>query len=68
VQESVLDEGLDRNPCEEDEDFFASLPNAEEMEQAIGKFQAALSWREPTGIHGSISHYIQYIPVYTSTY
>ncbi len=30
--------------------------------------QAALSWREPTGIHGSISHYIQYIPVYTSTY
>ncbi len=30
--------------------------------------QAALSWREPTGIHGSISHYIPYIQVYTSTY
>ena len=38
AQESVLDEDLDRDPCEEDEEFFESRPNAEQMEQAIGKF------------------------------
>ena len=34
----MLDEDLDPDPCEEDEEFFKSLPNAEEMEQAISKF------------------------------
>ena len=38
AQESVLDEDLDPYPCEEDEEFFKSLPNAEETEQAISKF------------------------------
>ena len=33
-----MDEDLDRDPCQEDDEFFESLPNAEEMEQAIGKF------------------------------
>ena len=36
--ESALDEDLDPYPCEEDEEFFKSRPNAEEMEQAISKF------------------------------
>ena len=30
AQESVLDEDLDRDPCEEDEEFFESRPNAEQ--------------------------------------
>ncbi len=38
VVESALDEDLDPHPCEEDEEFFKSRPNAEEMEQAISKF------------------------------
>ena len=38
AQESVLDEDLDPDPCEEHEEFFESRPNAEEMKQAIGKF------------------------------
>ncbi len=33
-----MDEDLDPNPCEEDEEYFMSRPNAEEMEQAISKF------------------------------
>ena len=41
AQESVLDEDLDRDPCEEDEEFFESRPNAEELEQAIGKFHTS---------------------------
>jgi hypothetical protein len=36
VLESVVD--IDPKPCEEDEEFFKSRPNAEEMEQAISKF------------------------------
>ncbi len=38
VVESALDEDLDPHPCEEDEEFFKSRPNTEEMEQAISKF------------------------------
>jgi hypothetical protein len=38
VVESALDEDLDPHPCEEDEEFFKSRPNAEEMEQEISKF------------------------------
>ena len=34
----MLDEDLDPDPCEEDEEFFKSRPNAEEMEQASSKF------------------------------
>ena len=37
AQESVLDEDLDPDTCEEDEEFFESRPNAAEMEQAISK-------------------------------
>ncbi len=36
--ESVLDEDLDPHPCEEDEEFFKSRPDAEETEEAISKF------------------------------
>ena len=38
VLERAVDEDMDPNPCEEDEEYFMSRPNAEEMEQAIGKF------------------------------
>ncbi len=38
VIESAMDEDLDPHPCEEDEEFFKSRPNNEEMEQAISKF------------------------------
>ena len=38
VVESALDEDLDPHPCEEDEEFFKSMPDAEEMEEAISKF------------------------------
>jgi hypothetical protein len=31
VVESVLDEDLDPHPCEEDEEFFKSRPDTEEM-------------------------------------
>ena len=34
----MLDEDLDPDPCKEDEEFFKSRPNAEEMEQAISEF------------------------------
>jgi hypothetical protein len=33
-----MDEDLDPHPCEEDEEFFKSRPNDEEMEQAISTF------------------------------
>ncbi len=42
LPESELDEDLDPHPCEEDEEFFKSRPNAEEMEQAISKFLDAM--------------------------
>ena len=38
VVKSALDEDLDPHPCEEDEEFFKSRPDAEEMEEAISKF------------------------------
>ena len=38
VVESALDEDLDPHPCKEDEEFFKSRPDAEEMGQAISKF------------------------------
>ncbi len=38
VVESALDEDLDPHPCEKDEEFFKSRPDAEEMEEAISKF------------------------------
>jgi hypothetical protein len=38
VVESAVDEDLDPHPCEEDEEFFNSRPNQEEMEHAISKF------------------------------
>ncbi len=38
MAESALDEDLDPHPCEEDEEFFKSRPNAKEIEQAISKF------------------------------
>ncbi len=37
-QKGMFDEDLDPHPCEEDEEFFKSRPDAEKMEQAIGKF------------------------------
>jgi hypothetical protein len=42
VVESPVDEDQDPHPCEEDEEFFKSRPNAEEMEDAIGKFLDAM--------------------------
>ncbi len=42
VVQSQLDEDLDPHPCEEDEEFFKSRPNAEEMEDAISKFLDAM--------------------------
>ena len=36
--ESPVDEDQDPHPCEEDEEFFKSRPDAEEMEEAISKF------------------------------
>jgi hypothetical protein len=62
VQESVLDEGLDRNPCEEDEEFFASLPNAEEMEQAIGKFLDGMPAVESNG-YEQLHRHLARLPV-----
>ena len=38
VVESAMDEDLDLHPCEEDEEFFKSRPNNEEMERAFSKF------------------------------
>jgi hypothetical protein len=38
VLESVVNENMDPNPCQENEEFFKSRPNAEQMEQAISKF------------------------------
>ena len=34
---------MDPDPCEEDEEFFKSRPNAEEMEQTISKFLDGMS-------------------------
>jgi hypothetical protein len=42
VVESALDEVMDPHPCEEDEEFFKSRPDAEEMEEAISKFLDAM--------------------------
>ena len=42
VVESPVDEDQDPHPCEEDEEFFKSRPNAEEMEDAISKFLDAM--------------------------
>ena len=38
VVESATDEDLDPHSCEEDNEFFKSRPNEEEMEHAICKF------------------------------
>ncbi len=38
VVETALDEDLDPHPCEEDEEFFKSRPDQEEMEHAISRF------------------------------
>ncbi len=42
-----MDEDLDPHPCEEDEEFFNSRPDQEEMEHAISKFLGGMpfTWR-----------------------
>ena len=62
AQESVLDEDLDRDPCEEDEDFFESRPNAEEMEQAIGKFLDGMPVVESNG-YEQLHRHLARLPV-----
>ena len=49
VLESEVDEDLDPNPCEENEEYFKSRPNAEEMEQAISKFLDGMPALESNG-------------------
>ncbi len=43
VLESVVDEDMAPNPCEEDEEFFKFRSNAEELEQVISKFHCKTS-------------------------
>ena len=62
AQESVLDEDQDRNPCQEDEEFFESLPNAEEMEQAIGKFLDGMPAVESKG-YEQLHRHLARLPV-----
>ena len=62
AQESVLDEDLDRDPCEEDEEFFESRPNAEEMEQAIGKFLDGMPAVESKG-YEQLHRHLARLPV-----
>ena len=47
--EDAVEEGQDPNPCEEDEEFFNSRPDAEEMEAAISKFLDAMPALELDG-------------------
>ena len=62
AQESVLDEDLDRDPCEEDEEFFESRPNAEQMEQAIGKFLDGMPAVESKG-YEQLHRHLARLPV-----
>jgi hypothetical protein len=58
----VLDDDLDREPCEEDEEFFESRPNAEEMEQAIGKFLDGMPVVESNG-YEQLHRHLARLPV-----
>ena len=62
TQESVLDDDLDREPCEEDEEFFESRPNAEQMEQAIGKFLDGMPAVESKG-YEQLHRHLARLPV-----
>ncbi len=67
VLESVVDEDMDPNPCEEDEEFFKSRPNAEEMEQAIRKKSGRKDQAQEGGWH-MIKWSLPFLEVYTSLY
>ena len=62
AQESVLDEDQDSDPCQEDEEFFESRPNAEEMEQAIGKFLDGMPAVESKG-YEQLHRHLARLPV-----
>ncbi len=62
VLERVVDEDMDPNPCEEDEDFFKSRPNAEEMEQAISKFLDGMPVLESNG-YQQLHRHLAKLPV-----
>jgi len=62
TQESVLDDDLDREPCEEDEEFFESRPNAEHMEQALGQFLDGMPAVESKG-YEQIHRHLARLPV-----
>jgi hypothetical protein len=58
----VLDEDQDRDPCQEDEEFFESRPNAMEMEQAIGKFLDGMPAVESKG-YQQLHRHLARLPV-----
>ena len=57
-----MDDDLDREPCEEDEEFFESRPNAEQMEQAIGKFLDGMPAVESKG-YEQLHRHLARLPV-----
>ena len=62
VLERAVDEEMDPNPCEEDEEYFMSRPNAEEMEQAIGKFLDGMPALESNG-YQQLHRHLAKLPV-----
>ena len=57
-----MDEDEDRDPCQEDEEFFESLPNAKEMEQAICKFLDGMPALESKG-YEQLHRHLARLPV-----
>ncbi len=47
--EGALEQDLDPHPCKEDEFFFKTRPNTEEMEEAISKFLNVIPALETDG-------------------
>ncbi len=62
VLESVVDEDMGPNPCEEDEEFSKSRPNAEDMEQAIIKFLDGMPALESNG-YQQLHRHLAKLPV-----
>ena len=50
------------SPCPEDEEFFDTRPDAEDMEEAISKFMEGMKQQEHTG-YNALHKLLQGLPV-----
>ena len=59
-----VDESGNGDPCPEDEEFFDSRPDAETMEEAIGKFMDGMEAQERDGFK-DLHQFVGRLPVPT---